>query len=90
MAFIQPPGPDHGNPHQVHIIQRDPKGADRPFEQGGEGDIKGKSACLQEFRAFPGFLFALGSEVHVLPAGKTVFQVPLTLTVTEQNQLQHL
>ena len=40
-AFIQTPGPDHRNPHQVHVIQHDPQGADGALQHRRESHIEG-------------------------------------------------
>src|SRR5213078_4488359 len=38
MPFVEPPGARDRNPHQVHLIERDPERADGALEDGRECD----------------------------------------------------
>jgi hypothetical protein len=56
MPLIEPPISANGNPHQVHLVQRQPESPDRALEDRSEGDIEGK-ILLPENRACLSRLF---------------------------------
>src|SRR6186997_3449075 len=89
MAFVQQPGLRLRYPHQVHLVEDDPKRSDRAFQHRRVGLIKNKTLGFKEparsFSLFP----SLFGKIDVLPACKAIFLVPLALAVADQNQLVH-
>jgi hypothetical protein len=88
VAFIETVIADHRNPHLIHVIEDGPQGADGALEHGGVSHIELKACFLQQFAGLAGFLAALISEIHVFPAGETVFLVPNALAMADQYQFR--
>ena len=42
MALVEPPGVLDRQPHQVHLVEHDPEGPDRPFQHGDIGEVEGE------------------------------------------------
>ena len=78
------------DPHQVHLVERDPERADRPLQDRGEGEVEGEAGLASAAgrpRA-PRRTPCLG-EVDVGPAGEAVLLVPVALAVAQQDELGH-
>jgi hypothetical protein len=89
MPFIEAPVMLDGNPHEIHFIEHDPEGTDRPLKNGSESDIKGISLSLEKPPCVARFLNAPFREIYIDPAGEKIFPVPDALSVSEQNQCVH-
>ena len=88
VAFVQAVVADHRNPHLVHIVQNGPQGTDGALEHGSVSHIELKACFLQQFASRAGFFAALIGEIHVFPAGETVFLVPNALAMADQYQFR--
>ena len=88
MAFVEAPGLVDGDPHEVEFVEGDPEGADGALQDGGEGDVEGVAAFLEELARLPGLDAALIGEVDVGPTGEPVFFVPDAFTVPQQDELR--
>ena len=89
MPFIEPPVALDGNPHQVHLVQRDPQSAYRALQHGCEGHVEVISLLLQCTAGLRGLFSALLRKVNICPAGKEVFLIPNTFSMTKQNDFIH-
>ena len=89
MAFVEPPVPDHRNPEQVELVERDPARADRALQDGREGDVKDPAAVAEQHTGIAGLDEALGTEIDIRPAREPVFAVPGAFAVTKKNDFVH-
>jgi hypothetical protein len=85
VALVESPAPLDGNPHQVHLFERNPERLDRPFENGSESDVELVALGPERASRFQGFLGSPLGEADVGPARETVLLVPRALAVTEQH-----
>ena len=83
MPLIEPPVPLDRNPHQIHLIQRQPQRADRSFEHRRIRLVEGEALLFENFAGPAGLADSRFSQIHIGPTGKSVFQIPLTLTVPQ-------
>jgi hypothetical protein len=74
------------DPHLIKRIEGDPTGANGPLEYAGKCQIKGEAAITQQQAGPTGLLYACGGEIHIDPTRKSIFKVPLALTVTKDDQ----
>src|SRR5262245_53937567 len=89
MAFIEPPGADDGEPHQVHRVEHDPQGSDGSLQDGGEGEVEGEALLAAHLPSGSGLLPALLRQIHVGPAGEAVLAIPGALAVAQKDELMH-
>ena len=89
MTFVQPPGGTDRNPHSIHAFQGDPKGLDGPLQDRSEGHIDIKPFRLQQLARVTGLRFTFFRQGNVHPAGESVFAIPYTFAVADQDELVH-
>ena len=89
MPFIEPPVFDHRQPGAVHFVEREPQGADGTLEHRGETHVEVPALGLEQLSGREGLLHAHWGQVHIRPAGETVFQIPGGFAVADQNKLVH-
>jgi hypothetical protein len=86
VALVQAPAVLDGQPHAVHLVERDPQRADRALQHRGvrviERDAGGRELAPGLARLFA----SLVGEIDVVPAGEQVGDVPLALAVTDENE----
>ena len=46
VALVEPPVVADREPHQVHLVEHDPEGADRPLEHGDVGEVERRTPAL--------------------------------------------
>ena len=83
VLFVEAPALLDGDPVQVHLVQDVVEGLDSALEIGSIGLSEGEALGLEEFTGLDGLFHALGAQVHVGPAGETVFLVPDALAVAD-------
>jgi hypothetical protein len=83
VAFVQPPVAFDRDPHQIHFLQYDPRGAYRPLQDGGEHEVKAVTALLQHASGASGFFLSSSRKIDVRPAGEAIFPIPDTFAVRE-------
>src|SRR5690606_13084364 len=84
VTLVQAPAPLDRQPHEVHLVQHDPRGADSALEDRGEDEVELEPLLLEKPPGFARLITARVGQVDVDPAGKKVLQVPDALSVTEQ------
>src|SRR5262249_30381803 len=89
MTFIEAPRTMHGNPHQVHDIERNPERANRSLQHGGVGDVEREAACEEGAPGRGRLGPPLLGQVNIGPAGEAVLAVPVALTVSQKNKFVH-
>ena len=89
VALVQLPGLDHGQPGAVHLVQRQPQGADGPFEHAGIGHIEFIAFGLEQAACVAGLFHAGGGQIDIGPAGEAVFEVPGGFTVADEHEFVH-
>jgi hypothetical protein len=89
VALVEPPALVHGQPEQVHALERDGERADRALQERGVGHVEGVALGAEEPRRLLRFPDALRREVDVRPAREPVLEVPRALAVPQQDQLDH-
>ena len=81
MSFVELPGANDGNPHQIHFIENDPQSSNRAFQNGGVGQVKSKTFFKKKVTGCISFFSSLIGQVDIGPTRKPIFQIPLTLTM---------
>jgi hypothetical protein len=89
VAFIEAPGVLNRNPHPIEFVEDDPEGPDRPFENGGEGEVEAEPFGLQDLPGGTSLAQPLLGEVDIGPPGKPVLPIPIALPVTNKNKFIH-
>ena len=89
VPLVEPPGVLDGDPHQVQLVEGDPERADRPFQDGREGDVERESPGLQQLAGPSGLGPALVGQIDIGPAGEEIFLVPDALAMTQKYKLDH-
>ena len=84
VTFVQAPAALHRQPHQVHLVEHDPHGANGAFEDRGKDQVEIVALGLQQPAGFARFVATQIGQVHIHPAGEQIFQIPGALTVTNQ------
>ena len=90
VLLVQAPALLHGNPILVHHVQHVVERLDGTLEVGSVGHAKLKSGIFEGLTGFAGFAHTFFSEVYIGPTGEAVFEIPLALSVTEQNNSFHV
>ena len=83
VPLVQAPIAAHRQPHLIQLLQRQPQRADGAFEYGRISLVEDEPVFLEHLPGTAGLGLALLGEVHIVPAGKPVFQIPLGLSVTK-------
>ena len=89
MPLIQLPVLGDGNPQAPHRLQRQIERFDRAGLHAGKGDIRGDALRLHQFARGPRFGCTFFGNVHVPPTREAVFEVPLRLSVTDEDEFGH-
>ncbi|MNI70711.1 hypothetical protein D3C73_1265390 [compost metagenome] len=89
MTFVQLPGFFNRKPRLIQFIQYVPQGVDGTFEHRSVSKIEAVAFLSQQFARRFCFAYAFLGQINIVPTGKAVFVVPLTFTVTYQNQLSY-
>ena len=89
VALVQAPAVGHGHPVALHFFQRQPQGANGAAQNTGKSHVKFVAFCFEQAASFAGLGFARGGQIHIGPAGKTVFQIPGGLAVANQDKFVH-
>src|SRR5208337_2512237 len=89
MTFVEVPAVGDRDPHQVHLLKNNPEGLDRPFQNRGKSHVEDISFAAQGAPCFQGLPGPVLAQRHVCPPGETVLLVPVTLTVSQQNNFYH-
>ncbi len=76
-----------GQPHAVHLVERDPQRADRALEHRREGVVESDARRLQFTSGLARFLATLVGKIDVVPPGEQVGDVPLALAMTDEDRI---
>jgi hypothetical protein len=71
------------------ITNDNPIGPDGAGEQRRERDVERVASLTEETGGLVRFCVTLRREIHVGPAGKTIFEIPLAFAVTHQYKFIH-
>ena len=90
VPLVQPPVPQHRNPHQVHLVEHNPESPDGALQDRGVGNVE-STGPLPGARcpACPCLLDTGIREIDVRPAGEEILLVPHAFPVTQQNKAMH-
>ena len=86
MAFVELPGIDHRQPLHIHFFHDDPERLHGALEYGRIGNIENIAALAQQLTGRMRLGASLLGQAHIRPAGKTVFEIPGALPMTQQHQ----
>ena len=89
MTFVQFPGFLNWQPGLIQFVQYVPQGVNGTFQHRGISKIEAVAFFFQQFTCRFCFAHTFLGQINVIPTGKTVLVVPLTFTVTYQNQLSY-
>src|SRR5471032_489655 len=87
MTSVQFPGFFNWQPWLIQFVQNAPQGMDGTFQHGGVSEVEMEAFVFQQLTGSFCFGTALVRQFNIMPTGKTVLFVPLTLAVSYQNQL---
>ena len=76
-------------PAAIHGVKRKPEGANGTCLNACEALAEVNTAFSEQFAGAFGFSFALFRQLNIPPTGKTVLQIPFTLSVTHQRKYSH-
>ena len=89
MPFVQTPGLVDRDPDAIHGLKRQPERPDGPRQHRGVCANRSKAFCLQQLTGAPRLRFSFRSQIDIYPTGKPVLQIPLTLTVADEDKTGH-
>ena len=89
VTFVQFPGFLNGQPCLIQFVQHIPQGMDSAFQHRSVSKVKAVTFLFQQLTCCFCFAYAFLRQIHVVPTGETVFFVPLTFAMTNQNQLSY-
>ncbi|MNT13705.1 hypothetical protein D3C72_1486850 [compost metagenome] len=89
VALVQAPVVLDRQIHHVHLVERQPQGADGALQDGSVGHVERKTFLLEDLAGGLGFVDALFRQIDVGPAGEAVIEVPGGLAVTHENDFVH-
>ena len=89
MPLVQLPILGHRNPQTSHRLQRQVQRFDCPCLHAGKGCIRRYALRLHQLSCRPSFGCTFFSYVDIPPAGEPVFQIPLRLAVTDEDEFRH-
>ena len=84
--LVEAPVMVHGGVHDVEVLEDVPCGLDSTLEGGGVDKVELEPLLLDGLRRSVGLRYSRGSERDVDPSGETVLNVPLALTVANQDE----
>src|SRR3546814_3174839 len=88
VTLVEAPVLGHRQPQPPHRFEREVQCLDRPRLDRGEAGVGRDTLCLHQLARRPGLRRALFGDVDVPPAGEAVFEVPLRLAVTDEDELR--
>src|ERR1043166_7353248 len=86
MPLIEAPRFVNWDPEQVHFVHCDPQRPDGALQYRRMRDVELETFGRHETASFARFRASLFGEIDVGPAGETIFFVPDTFAVTEQDE----
>ena len=89
MPLIQLPVLGGRNPQAPHGLKSQIERFDRARLYAGKGDIRGDALGLHQFARGPRFGCAFFGYANIPPTGEPVFQIPLGLSVANEDKLWH-
>ncbi len=89
MALVQVPVLGDRQPQAVQLVKHQVQRADRAGQDAGEAAVELEPALFQQRSGRARLSDALVGEIDVPPAGEAVFEIPLRLAVTEQDERRH-
>ena len=89
VALVEVPVARDRDPQPVAGLEREVERLDRAFLDAGEGDGGQHVLGAHQLARLARFGFTFFGKVDVPPAGETVGEVPLALTVADEDQLAH-
>ena len=89
VSLVQPPRLVHRDPHQIHVVERDPQRANRALQDRRVGEVEGVAAFLEQPAGLVRLFAPALGQIDVDPAGESVFLVPRAFAMTEENDGVH-
>jgi hypothetical protein len=86
VALVEAPALVHRNPGLIELGEHHLLSVDRALEHRGVGDVELIALVAQQLAGGDGLVAARFGDVDVDPAGEAVFEVPLALAMTQQNE----
>ncbi len=90
VALVQTPGLVDGQPCAVHLVEDDVQRVDGALQHGGVADVEVKALLLEGLAAGCSLGASGVGEVDIGPTGEEVLEVPLGLTVTDDDEVHVL
>ena len=90
MTLIEFIGLVYGQPGAVHLVKNNIERVDSALEKGGMADVKVITCLLECLSASSSLSSTSIGKIYVGPAGEKIELIPLTLTMTHNNQLHVL
>lgn len=89
MLFVQPPSLLDRNPVQIHAVEHAIQRLDGPLQIGSIGLAERESLPAEQFPCLAGLGHSPLGQIDIGPSREPVLQIPLALSVTEQNNSFH-
>ena len=90
VTLVKAPRLVDGQPRAVHLVQNDVQGVDGALQERRVADVEVIALLLEGLAARGGLRAAGVRQVDVGPTGEEVLQVPLGLTVTDDDELHRV
>jgi len=79
----------HRNPHEIEFIENDPQGSDGSLQDLRVGGIEGISFLFQQLAGHMCFSSTPLGKIDVSPSREEILLIPYTLSMSQQDQLNH-
>ena len=89
VPLVQPPRAVHGNPQEIHFVERHPERADRALEDRRVGNVELEFFRGHQSSGLLGFETAFVAQIDVGPPGESVFTIPGAFSVAKQDEAVH-
>src|SRR5687768_10092810 len=80
----------HRDPHLVELLERDPERLDRSLEHGRVGHVELEALVAEQLTGCSCFGHTELAQRNIDPAREAVLEVPLTLAVSQEDELVHV